>query len=345
MSEDIPHPREVFSFEGGDGVERAFLDALERGRLHHAWLLVGPEGIGKATFAYRAARRLLGAAADPSLGLLGSPPGDPVCRQVMARAHPDLLVLQRDAEDGKTRKGIPVDDARALPEFFAKTPAASPYRVAIIDAADDLNESAANAVLKTLEEPPERGVVFLVSHAPGSLLPTLRSRCRKLKFQPPSEEAAVTWVAVKSGAREDDARRLLAMARGAPGRAWRLAAEGGLDLDRTARDLLASLPRTDDVAMAALAEGFRGAAGAARFDLLMDRLAGRVSDMASASALTGEGEGGGQAGTLDAWAEAWELLVDLPRAAEAVNLDRADVFFTVLSRLRAVTQNVGDADR
>src|SRR5665213_1508820 len=133
MNEDIPHPREVFTHEAGEAVERAFLDALERGRLHHAWLLVGPEGIGKATFAYRAARRLLGAAADPSLGLLGSRPDDPVCRQIMARAHPDLLVLQRDAEDGKTRKGIPVDDARALAEFFAKTPAAAPYRVAIVD--------------------------------------------------------------------------------------------------------------------------------------------------------------------------------------------------------------------
>jgi DNA polymerase-3 subunit delta' len=345
MSEDIPHPREVFDFEGGEAVEGAFVDALERGRLHHAWLLVGREGMGKATFAYRAARRLLGAAAEPALGLLGSRRGDPVCRQIMARAHPDLIVLQRDAEDGKARKAIPVDEARGLPEFFAKTPAAAPYRVAIVDAADDLNDSSANAVLKTLEEPPERGVVFLVSHAPGSLLPTLRSRCRRLTFQPPPEETAVAWVANKAETGEADARRLLAMAGGAPGRAWRLAASGALDVDRAARDLLATLPRTDDVAMTTLAEGFRGAAGAARFDLLMNRLADRVGDMASARALAGEGGGAGQGGSLDAWAEAWELLVDLPRAAEAVNLDRADVFFTALSRLRAVAQSAGDVDR
>src|SRR5665213_157297 len=133
MNEEIPHPREVFTFEGGAAVEEAFWDALERGRMHHAWLLTGREGMGKATFAYRAARRLLGAAAEPALGLLGSRPDDPVCRQIMARAHPDLLVLQRDTEDGKARKGIPVDDARALAEFFAKTPAAAPYRVAIVD--------------------------------------------------------------------------------------------------------------------------------------------------------------------------------------------------------------------
>src|SRR5450432_3210067 len=107
MNEDNPRPRDVFDFEAGEAVELAFGDALERGRLHHAWLLVGREGIGKATFAYRAARRLLGAAADPALGRLGSRPDDPVCRQIMARAHPDLLVLQRDTEDGKSRREFP----------------------------------------------------------------------------------------------------------------------------------------------------------------------------------------------------------------------------------------------
>jgi len=330
MNEVIPHPREVFTHEGGEAVEKAFLDAFERGRLHHAWLLVGPEGIGKATFAYRAARRLLGATADPALGLLGSRPDDPVCRQIAARADPDLLVLQRDAEDGKVRKGISVDDARALPEFFAKTPACAPYRVAIIDAADDLNANAANAVLKSLEEPPERGVVLLISHAPGSLVPTLRSRCRRLRFVSPPEESAADWVADKAGVGEDEARRLVAMAGGAPGRAWRLAIAGALDVDRLARELLEALPRADDVAMVALAEGFRGAAGSARFDLVMYCLARRVHGMASAGALAGEGA------SLDSWAEAWEMLVGLPRAAEAVNLDRADAFFTALSRLRAI---------
>jgi DNA polymerase-3 subunit delta' len=171
---EIPHPRTVFEYAEGEAVERAFQNALERGRLHHAWLLVGPEGVGKATFAYRAARRLLGAAPSAALGVLGSRPDDPVCRQMIAQAHPDLMVLQREGLDGKPRRGIPVDEARGLPDFFAKSPATAPYRVAIIDSADDLNANAANAVLKTLEEPPERGVVFLVSHAPGALLPRLR---------------------------------------------------------------------------------------------------------------------------------------------------------------------------
>src|SRR5277367_4970077 len=117
---DIAHPRDVFGFDHGESAERAFLEALERGRLHHAWLLVGPEGVGKATFAYRAARRLLGARPEPAFGPLGADPEDPVFRQVAGRAHPDLTVLEREVAggEGKARKSIPVDEARALPGFF-----------------------------------------------------------------------------------------------------------------------------------------------------------------------------------------------------------------------------------
>ncbi|HWA60057.1 MAG TPA: DNA polymerase III subunit delta', partial [Caulobacteraceae bacterium] len=139
----IPLPREVYDLLGGEAAEGGFVTALERGRLHHAWLITGPEGVGKATLAYRMARRLLGARPDPGRGILGAAPEDLVCRQVVARSHPDLMVLQREAEDGKPRKSIPVDEARALPEFFSKSPASAPYRVAIIDAADDLNVNAA----------------------------------------------------------------------------------------------------------------------------------------------------------------------------------------------------------
>src|SRR6185437_15164397 len=120
---DMRHPREVFDLIGHGGAEAAFEASRARGRLHHAWLLTGPEGVGKATFAYRAARRLLGARPDDRFGLLGSSPDDPISRQVASRSHPDLLVLERDGEDGKPRKYIPVDDARRLPEFFAKAPA------------------------------------------------------------------------------------------------------------------------------------------------------------------------------------------------------------------------------
>jgi DNA polymerase-3 subunit delta' len=324
----LTHPRDVYGYEGGEAAERAFVESLERGRLHHAWLLTGPEGVGKATFAYRAARRLLGAAPDPEFGVLGARPSDPVSRQVAAQSHPDLMVLERETADGKARRNIPVDEARRLPEFFANTPAISPYRVAIIDAADDLNVNAANAVLKTLEEPPPRGVIFLISHAPGRLLPTIRSRCRRLSFAAWDEARTAALLTERAGVSEGDATRLAHLARGAPGRAMAMAEEGALEADRTAHEILRQLPKTDDAALLAIAEKFRGQEGAKRFDLLFERLADQVREMAVRSAGAGETDG------LDRWAAVWERLVATPGEVEAVNLDRVDAFWTTMAQLR-----------
>jgi DNA polymerase-3 subunit delta' len=243
---EVAHPRDVTRLEGSEVAEQAFLDALERGRLHHAWLLVGPEGVGKATFAYRAARRLLGARPDSEFGVLGAHPDDPVFRQVAGRAHPDLMVLELENPDGKARKSIPVDEARALPEFFSKSPGRAAHRVAIIDAVDDLNTNAANAVLKTLEEPPPRGVLFLISHRPGSLLPTIRSRCRRLVFTPPPADVAARWLTeAATDVSIEAAHGYLRMARGAPGRALRLSATNALEIDEAARELVEKLPAID----------------------------------------------------------------------------------------------------
>ena len=329
MTDAPVHPRDAFMLEGAQAQEQAFLDALSRGRLHHAWLLTGPEGVGKATFAYRAARRLLGARPDPAHGLLGSAGEDPVTRQVSARSHPDLMILERLGEDGKARKVIPVDEARKMSEFFSQTPATAPYRVAIVDAADDLNVNSANAILKTLEEPPPRGVIFLVSHAPGRLLPTIRSRCRRLAFSAPGEAMTTDFLTARSDLTHDQASRLAHMAGGAPGLALRLAAADALTADDAAHEILRNLPRLDEAALLHLADGFRGAEGQARFDLLFDRLAAQVSTMATGQAMSGTGEG------LDRWVLAWETLRRLPDQAEAVNLDRADAFWTALRELRA----------
>jgi len=328
MSE-VALPRDAARLEGQEGPEQAFLDALERGRLHHAWLLVGPEGVGKATFAYRAARRLLGARPEPAYGLLGADPQDPVFRQVSGRAHPDLMVLERDDPDAKARKSIPVDEARALPEFFAKSPGRAAYRVAIIDTADDLNPNAANAVLKTLEEPPSRGVLFLVSHRPGALLPTIKSRCRRLAFGPPPAEAAAAWLMARADLSYEAAHGYLRMARGAPGRALALAAADALKLDEAARELVDRLPRLDASAAQAMADRFRGPEGAVRFALVMDRIGAVLHERAAGAALEGRG-------ALDRWAEAWALVSDLPGEVEGINLDRADAFFTALGRLTAL---------
>jgi DNA polymerase-3 subunit delta' len=329
---ELAHPRQVYAYERGEAVEAAFVDALARGRLHHGWLLTGPEGIGKATFAYRAARRLLGAAPDRELGALGASPDDRVSHQVAARSHPDLMVLERVGDDGKPRKVIPVEEARRLPEFFSKSPSMGGFRVAIVDAVDDMNPSAANALLKTLEEPPERGVLFLISHAPGGLLPTIRSRCRGLRFVPWPETEVAAFVRARADLSAEDALHLARMSRGSPGRALDLAARGAIAADRAARELVLRLPEADVPALQAMADGFRGGEGMARFTLLFDRLSDHVRLRAELAAEEGSRDS-------ERWAEAWSKLAALPAEVEGLNLDRADAFWTALGDLRAAARS------
>ena len=326
MAEPPPPPREVYAYEGGEAPEEAFLDALGRGRLHHAWLLCGPEGIGKATFAYRAARRLLGARPDDRYGLLGAAPDDPVSRLVAVGSHPDFMVLEREVENDKVKKFISVDAARALPEFFSVTPSMARYRVAIVDAADDMNVNAANALLKTLEEPPERGVLFLVAHAPGRLMATIRSRCRRLTFQPWPDEAVANFLRPRTDRPEEEIYPLAAMARGAPGRALRLAAGEALELDAAARAVVDGEGATE-AELLHLVDRFRGAEGQERFELFLERLAEAVRLRVT------DGRAGG---LVERWASLWDRLANAPGEADALNLDRADVFWSLMAELKTL---------
>ncbi|MGF3024755.1 DNA polymerase III subunit delta' [Methylobacterium aquaticum] len=190
----VPRPRERQDLVGQEAAERAFREAIGAGRLHHAWLLGGPKGIGKATLAFRVARHLLargdGAGEPDSLAL---PPGHPVARQVAGLSHPNLVLLRRQKAPGA--KTVPtqigVDAARRALHLFAETSADAGYRICIVDCADDLNLASANALLKVIEEPPPRSLFLIVSHAPGRLLPTIRSRCRRLALTPlPAGEVA-----------------------------------------------------------------------------------------------------------------------------------------------------------
>ena len=326
MTDAFTHPRETFDFVGGERAEQALAEAIDRGRIHHAWLLAGPPGVGKATFAYRVARRLLGAAPSVAHGILGAAPEDPVSRLVAGRAHPDLNVLQLDPEDGKSRKQIPVEEARGLPEFFSKTPALAAWRVAIVDTADDLNASGANALLKILEEPPPRGIILLASARPAALLPTIRSRCRLLRIDAPDVAHTAVWLSGRTGLAESDASRLADIARGAPGRAWRFALSGAVGADEAARGLIESLPKPDPAAVLAITDGFRGPEGSERFALVVERIAERVRVIAADKALAGE--------KAERWAEAYDFVSALPSQVEAVNLDRADAFHAALARLK-----------
>jgi len=323
------HPRDRFDLIADLKAEEAFLDALDRGRLHHAWLLCGVEGSGKASFAYRAARRLLGAAPDPSRGPLGAAPHDPVSRLVSAQSHPDLLVLERLVEGGKQKKSISVEQARDLPEFFAKSPSQARHRVAIIDAADDLNVNAANALLKILEEPPESGVLFLVTHAPGRLLATIRSRCRRLSFPVWPENRLAELVQRRTGVSPSEADEAARMAGGSPGAALDLASGAMSETDRLARSWVEG-GAVDRAEQLAVADGFRGAEGQARFDALMDRLIAAVKRRAV--------ETGGREGAL--WAELWGRLAELPDRAAGLNMDKGDVLAGALADIARVKASV-----
>src|SRR4051794_21162560 len=209
------------------GQERAvgqFASAWATRRLHHAWLLAGARGVGKATFAHAAARRVLAEAAGPPFDLPGIETDDehPMVKLVEAGSHPDMRRLERlvNEKTGNLARNISVDQVRSLAELFDLSPAMSPWRVAVIDTVDELEPSGANALLKMLEEPPPNTLFFLVSHAPGRLLPTIRSRCRRLDFQA-LDNAAMTSVLEAPAPEMSTAERqkIIAMSFGSAGRA------------------------------------------------------------------------------------------------------------------------------
>ncbi len=224
----------------------AFREAADRDRLHHAWLLAGPQGVGKAMFALAAATRLLANAAGPPVNLPGlqAPAFHPIINYIEAGSHPDLRILTRLAKD-KTEdlaRSISIDQVRALQGLFATTPSLSRRRVVIIDAIDDLERPAANALLKNLEEPPVGTIFFLVSHAPGRLLPTIRSRCRLLRFAGLS--SADMRRILQAELPDEPGEEIEALARigaGSPGRALRFAGLDIATLDGAIEEMIALL--------------------------------------------------------------------------------------------------------
>src|SRR2546421_13016166 len=186
----VKHPRETTDLFGHREAEMALLNAYRSGRIPHAWLIGGAQGIGKATLAYRMARFVL-AHRDPLAAdvrhaeALQVAPSDPVARHIAAGAHGSLLPLERSLNDkGRMRTVITVDETRETISFFGSTAAVDGWRVCIVDTVDELNPNAANALLKILEEPPQRSLFLLVSHSPARALPTILSRCRKLPLRP-----------------------------------------------------------------------------------------------------------------------------------------------------------------
>ena len=259
----------------------AFLDAARSGRMHHAWLLAGPQGVGKASFALAAARWLLADAAGPAVpkDRLDVPDEHRVASLLDAGSHPDFKLLQRlpKASSEELARSITVDQVRGLQPLFATTPSLSPRRVVVIDAIDDMERSGANALLKNLEEPPAGTIFLLVSHAPGRLLPTIRSRCRLLRFGPLEDDAV--RVVLRRALPETDERELedlVRIAEGVPGNALRFAGLDIAGLDVTIEKLALHGDRSNAL-RTALGRTLGAKSAQERYEAFLERAPSRIA--------------------------------------------------------------------
>lgn len=292
---------------GQDKAVEAFATAWRSRRLHHAWLLAGPKGVGKATFAKAAATRVLAEAAGPAVGSAGveTPPEHPMARLLAAGSHPDFRLLERlERPTGGLARNISVDQVRSLGELLAVTPSMSPWRAIVIDSVDDLEASAANALLKMLEEPPANTLFFLVSHAPGRLLPTIRSRCRRLDLGKLGDDAMTSLLSHYLP--NENPAPLVEFAKGSIGRALGIAE---LDLAPLENEALAILRQgdPDNSRRSRLASALGAKAAADRYAAFLELVPGLIAG----EAMGLQGEARGRA--LDAYAKARETAAIAPR--------------------------------
>lgn len=336
--EGLPLPREQTDLVGHEAAALALHEAYRSGRMHHAWMITGPKGIGKATLAFRFARFAL-SHPDPTRA---PPPGetpllpvDPrVAAQVATGAHPNLMHLRRpwDDKDKKLKTLLTVDEVRRAAGFFGTSAGSAGYRIAIVDAADDMNANAANALLKMLEEPPARAMFLVLSHAPGGLLPTIRSRCRRLPLEPLSADeldAAVTALGLEVAEAERPA--LAALAEGSVRRAVACVESEGLALHGGFRKLVEGFPRIDRGALHRFAEAAGGRKGEDSFGLVADLCRAFLSERLRERVHAAPAD-------LVRLADAWDTVARVVAETEGLNLDRKQAVIALVTALAATTR-------
>ncbi len=339
------HPRHQYALVGQDKAEKELLESYQSGRFHHAWMLCGAQGIGKATLAYRLARFVL---SNPdqnsdivtSAGDLTIGSETPVAHRIAARAHSDLFVLQRELNrtTKKLRPAIAVDDARKLGGFFNMTAGEGGWRICIIDAADDLNASAANAILKILEEPPKQCLFIIIAHAPGRLLPTIRSRCLRLDMAPLSDKEVSQVVDNDLQGRDlsaDEITALVTLAGGSPGKAMQLVtSQGARQFIRFQQSIAApqgfSHQGFSMATRLAIAEEFQKRGGEIEFNIfadLLDAWIGRNARTAAELAMPQRA---------DALARCHSQFSDSIARTNALNLDRRQTLMMAFADIEKI---------
>lgn len=329
----VPEPSENPYLVGHQAAARQLASAFQAGRLHHALLLTGPAGIGKATLAFRLAYHLLSFPRPPEApsDLIAADPASPLFRAIAQGAHPNVLHLTRPANE--RTKGfktvITVDEIRRLSRFLSMTAHDGGYRIVIVDPADDLNVSAANALLKSLEEPPARTVFILIAHSPGALLPTIRSRCQVVRLQPLSGEEIFAVLGALGLAVPPSAEAQAALAERAAGSvrsAILLTEYGGLEIAGAIDGVLAET-RFGVAPAAKIADAVTGREQAIQFGLFNTHLLDVVSNRATAAASSGETDMAERLAAL--WSGMSESMAD----TDTYNLDKRQHVIASLMRV------------
>ncbi|MEO1313187.1 MAG: DNA polymerase III subunit delta' [Pseudomonadota bacterium] len=358
--EGAPHPRETRELFGHAAAEAALLDAQTAGRLHHAWLITGPRGIGKATLAWRIARFLVAGPSEGGLfgdapGTLDLPQDHPVWRRSLSLSEPGIALCRRAWDDKAKRlkTALTVDEVRKLKAHFTLSATEGGWRVALIDAVDEMNTAAANALLKLLEEPPARTVLLLVCHQPSRLLPTIRSRCRMLRLNPLVPEDFARALA-QAEQPLDQVEVLHQLTAGSVGDAIRLQTLGGLELLEDVSSLLGQTPGLDRQRLAALAARAAGRTSAETYTMILELTLLMLARLARAGAGAAVSLTPAEIAMRDRlcpsvaaarrWAEVQQELTERVLHARAVNLDPEQVILDMFLTIEKTAARVTRAD-
>ncbi|OWV78844.1 DNA polymerase III subunit delta' [Rhizobium sp. R635] len=337
MSEERPGlldgaiwPAENTRLFGHEEAESFLAQSYRSGKGHHAILIEGPEGIGKATLAFRFANHVL-SHPDPGTApetIADPDPSSTVSRQIVSGASHNLLHLARpvDEKTGKVKSAITVDEVRRAGKFFSQTSGTGNWRIVIVDPADDLNRNAANAILKILEEPPKRALFLVLSHAPGRLLPTIRSRCLPLKLAPLADDALAAALGNLGISGEDGA--VLAAAKGSVGEALKLLNYGGGEIIAAYDEMLSAEGPAARKAMHRLADALSGKESDTIFDFFVSHIGDDIMNRARVAA------GEGKITAAERLARLYSEITERLTVSDAYNLDRKQTIIGILADIK-----------